>query len=266
MYRIYYIITGGKYHGKIQLPTDYPFKPPDIVFLTPSGRFSTGRKVCLSISSFHPESWTASWTIAKMLTATISFMETPAEGAIGGIDATRSFRQDLAKQSLKWKCPTCKSTCDELFPDTIVSNDINVTQDKSTQNTNIPKILGTTVNKDEILPNKVEISDSIDASIKDTIDTTGVNSKDNKQIPFEATQDTTKASSPTVSSALNSNSNNICETVPISKPIHERIFSTRYVDAQIIFFSILIFFMVLYKILYRYRSDDVYVYDNYYHL
>ena len=30
---------GGFYHGVITLPSSYPFRPPYIVFLTPSGRF-----------------------------------------------------------------------------------------------------------------------------------------------------------------------------------------------------------------------------------
>ena len=38
---------GGVYHGKIILPPDYPFKPPNIVFLTPNGRFQVGTKICL---------------------------------------------------------------------------------------------------------------------------------------------------------------------------------------------------------------------------
>ncbi|WFC97648.1 E2 ubiquitin-conjugating enzyme [Malassezia yamatoensis] len=35
----------GMYHGKIILPTEYPFKPPDVMFLTPNGRWEVNRKV-----------------------------------------------------------------------------------------------------------------------------------------------------------------------------------------------------------------------------
>ena len=48
---------GGVYHGRIILPPEYPFRPPDIMFMTPNGRFSTGMKICLTISSYHPEHW-----------------------------------------------------------------------------------------------------------------------------------------------------------------------------------------------------------------
>ncbi|WFD26960.1 hypothetical protein MNAN1_001949 [Malassezia nana] len=34
----------GLYHGKILLPTDYPFHPPHIMFLTPNGRWKVDTK------------------------------------------------------------------------------------------------------------------------------------------------------------------------------------------------------------------------------
>ena len=45
---------GGIYHGRIQLPAEYPFKPPSFMLLTPNGRFETQTKICLSISNHHP--------------------------------------------------------------------------------------------------------------------------------------------------------------------------------------------------------------------
>ncbi len=71
---------GGMYHGRILLPAEYPFKPPNIVFLTvrlfqvndvypvshtcffqKNGRFEVGTKICLSISSYHEETWQPAW-------------------------------------------------------------------------------------------------------------------------------------------------------------------------------------------------------------
>jgi ubiquitin-conjugating enzyme E2 J2 len=48
---------GGVYHGKLIFPKEYPLKPPAVIMLTPSGRFQPGRRLCLSMSDFHPESW-----------------------------------------------------------------------------------------------------------------------------------------------------------------------------------------------------------------
>jgi len=81
--------AGGIYHGRILLPPEYPFKPPNIVFLTPSGRFEVGTKVCLSFSAHHPELWQPAWGIRLILEALISFLPTPADGAIGALDWTK---------------------------------------------------------------------------------------------------------------------------------------------------------------------------------
>ena len=49
----------GVYHGRIEFSTDYPYKPPSMMMLTPSGRFTVQHKLCLSNSDYHPESWSA---------------------------------------------------------------------------------------------------------------------------------------------------------------------------------------------------------------
>ena len=40
-----FAVQGGIYHGRILLPSEYPFKPPSFLMLTPNGRFETGVKV-----------------------------------------------------------------------------------------------------------------------------------------------------------------------------------------------------------------------------
>lgn len=98
---------GGIYHGRILLPAEYPYKPPHIVFLTPSGRFETNTKVCLSFSAYHPELWQPAWGIRLILEALISFLPTPGDGAIGALDYKPEERKRLAKLSRSWCCPTC---------------------------------------------------------------------------------------------------------------------------------------------------------------
>jgi ubiquitin-conjugating enzyme E2 J2 len=64
----------GIYHGKLVFPHDYPFKPPSIYMLTPSGRFQINTRLCLSISDFHPKSWNPVWSVSTILTGLLSFM------------------------------------------------------------------------------------------------------------------------------------------------------------------------------------------------
>lgn len=108
---------GGIYHGRILLPKEYPMHPPHIILLTPNGRFEVNKKICLSISGHHPETWQPSWSIRTALLALIAFMPTPAEGTIGSIDYSPAERKILAKKSTEWVCPQC-GTIKELLSST----------------------------------------------------------------------------------------------------------------------------------------------------
>ncbi|WOL10274.1 ubiquitin-conjugating enzyme E2 32 [Canna indica] len=90
---------GGIYHGRIQLPAEYPFKPPSFMFLTPNGRFETQTKICLSISNYHPEHWQPSWSVRTALVALIAFMSTNPNGALGSLDYKKEVRHELAIKS-----------------------------------------------------------------------------------------------------------------------------------------------------------------------
>ncbi|CAL1534127.1 unnamed protein product [Lymnaea stagnalis] len=114
----------GIYHGRIILPVDYPMKPPSIIWLTPNGRFETNKKICLSISGHHPESWQPSWSIRTALLAIIGFMPTHPGGAIGSLDYKPEERKVLAKKSKEWKCPSCGDVSNILLE---VSNESSET-------------------------------------------------------------------------------------------------------------------------------------------
>ncbi|KAI8821352.1 UBC-like protein [Fimicolochytrium jonesii] len=66
--------AGGEYHGKVLFPADYPFSPPDIKMLTPNGRFQTDYKLCLSMTTYHRNTWNPAWSVATILTGLLSFM------------------------------------------------------------------------------------------------------------------------------------------------------------------------------------------------
>lgn len=89
---------GGLFAGKIEFPPDYPFKPPYIVMLTPSGRFEIGKQICLSYTNHHPESWNPMWTISTMIRGFISFMYTN-DITYGSINTTDEEKKALTKNS-----------------------------------------------------------------------------------------------------------------------------------------------------------------------
>lgn len=73
-------------------------KDGQVVVLQPNGRFETNKKICLSISGHHPETWQPSWSIRTALLALIAFMPTPGNGTIGSLDYTPEERQMLARK------------------------------------------------------------------------------------------------------------------------------------------------------------------------
>ncbi|XP_071703297.1 ubiquitin-conjugating enzyme E2 32 [Rutidosis leptorrhynchoides] len=108
---------GGIYHGRIQLPSEYPFKPPSFMLLTPNGRFETQTKICLSISNHHPEHWQPSWSVRTALTALIAFMPTSPNGALGSLDFKKEERRVLAIKSRaapKYGTPDRQKLIDEI--------------------------------------------------------------------------------------------------------------------------------------------------------
>ncbi|KAG8480847.1 hypothetical protein CXB51_025325 [Gossypium anomalum] len=90
---------GGIYHGRIQLPAEYPFKPPSFMLLTPNGRFETQTKICLSISNHHPEHWQPSWSVRTALVALIASCPPTPNGALGSLDYKKEERRALAIKS-----------------------------------------------------------------------------------------------------------------------------------------------------------------------
>eukprot|EP00659_Diplonema_papillatum_P002362 gene2362-3661_t len=96
----------GVYHGKLTLPTDYPYAPPDVMLTTPNGRFETEVKLCLSeVTSYHPENWQPSWGIHTVLHALREFMNTKGSNAVGAIEYPLEERLRLAEESRSWVSP-----------------------------------------------------------------------------------------------------------------------------------------------------------------
>ena len=57
-----------KFSFRLIFPAEFPFKPPSIYMTTPSGRFKTNTRLCLSISDYHPDTWNPAWSVSTILT------------------------------------------------------------------------------------------------------------------------------------------------------------------------------------------------------
>lgn len=118
----HYVITGpenspyygGMYHGSLVFTQQYPFKPPSIYMRTPNGRFQTNRRLCLSISDYHPDEWNPAWSVSSILTGLLSFMLEDS-AALGTMVTLRKEKLQLAYDSLEFNLKDNNFTT--LFPD-----------------------------------------------------------------------------------------------------------------------------------------------------
>jgi ubiquitin-conjugating enzyme E2 J2 len=92
---------GGWYVARIKFPEQYPFKPPDLYMCTPNGRFETGKKLCMSMSSFHPETWNPSWNVSKVALGMLSFL-LEDELTTGAIRTSEEQKREYAEASVAW--------------------------------------------------------------------------------------------------------------------------------------------------------------------
>ncbi|GBE86322.1 UBC-like protein [Sparassis latifolia] len=106
--------AGGEYHGVLLFPPEYPFKPPGIKMLTPSGRFHPDRKICFSMSDFHPGTWNPAWSVSTILTGLLSFMLSD-EMTTGSVTSTDADKRHYAARSHSWNITQKKFK--EAFPE-----------------------------------------------------------------------------------------------------------------------------------------------------
>ncbi|KAF9218210.1 UBC-like protein [Gyrodon lividus] len=106
--------AGGEYHGVLLFPVEYPFKPPGIKMFTPSGRFQPDKKICFSMSDFHPGTWNPAWSVATILTGLLSFMLSD-EMTTGSVTSSDSYKRAFAAKTHSFNLSQARFK--EAFPD-----------------------------------------------------------------------------------------------------------------------------------------------------
>lgn len=123
---------GGYYIGKIVLPKDYPTNPGDFYMLTPSGRFEVNKKICLTNSGYHKESWTPMWNIMNMVIGFVSVFLSDTTTGISHIKETPAERKTKAANSMNYNLANHKDICKRfdqfVKPDGTVRTDAEVEQ------------------------------------------------------------------------------------------------------------------------------------------
>lgn len=154
--------AGGTYHGRILLPPQYPLRPPNFRFLTPTGRFEVNREICLSISGHHEETWQPAWGVRTALVAIRSFMDTDAKGQLGGIECSRDAREKMARDSGKWTCAACgKSNAEIIEERGEAVKQLEETEGKKRKEEVVPQELRLAY-RDELNQHEVDETEKID--------------------------------------------------------------------------------------------------------
>ncbi|KAI0078177.1 UBC-like protein [Panus rudis PR-1116 ss-1] len=89
---------GGLYHFRILLPSEYPFRPPAIMMLTPNGRFELNTKICISFTNYHEELWQPAWGVRTAIIGLQGFFPLKGTAAVGvgALEYPASERKRLA--------------------------------------------------------------------------------------------------------------------------------------------------------------------------
>ncbi|KAJ7489915.1 ubiquitin-conjugating enzyme/RWD-like protein [Mycena galericulata] len=126
---------GGLYHFRILLPAEYPFRPPSLIMLTPTGRFETDTKICISFTNYHEELWQPAWGVRTAIIALQGFFPLKGKAAvgIGAIEYPTSERKRLAVLSRTWICPHCRESNLDLLPDPVSNPAVGATTSEPAQ-------------------------------------------------------------------------------------------------------------------------------------
>ena len=154
---------GGQYIGKIILSKNYPFSPPDFMFLTPNGRFDIKRKICLSITGFHSNEWNPTITISGMLVQLYTVFEKDIDAGLAHIKCSKNERSNLANKSIEFNSDELSHIYSKFNMDNLNDGKLLNIKDDNIKDDNIKDKKTKKKIKDKIIDN---IEDKIEKKIK----------------------------------------------------------------------------------------------------
>lgn len=99
----------GCYMGVLYLPPDFPYSPPEVQMISPTGKFELRSPICMTNTAFYPLKWQPSWSLSNFMTGLISFLYSGDTGAgcLAKQEKTPIIR-DFAGKSKGWLYDRCK--------------------------------------------------------------------------------------------------------------------------------------------------------------
>ncbi|AYV81268.1 MAG: ubiquitin-conjugating enzyme E2 [Harvfovirus sp.] len=143
---------GGFFIGKVLHNPEYPIKAPDFMMLTPTGRFEIEKKICLTNSGYHAETWSAVWNMKTILLGFLSIMADDTTHGISHIHESKPMRKAHAEESVRYNMKYHKDVW--LRFDRFVKMDGSVRSSEEIKLLSSPKKIVTVVQPAEV---KVEV-------------------------------------------------------------------------------------------------------------
>lgn len=106
----------GIYWFKMTFPPDYPYRAPNIMSLTPNGRFRAGMNICVSETMFQQSSMNSALSVAAMILSFAGFMQDDTQpGHVGHYtNVTAAVRMEFALGSVQFNL--ANATFRRMFP------------------------------------------------------------------------------------------------------------------------------------------------------
>ncbi|KAJ7063104.1 ubiquitin-conjugating enzyme/RWD-like protein [Mycena amicta] len=107
-----------EWHCTLRGPAGTEFEGA-LMMLTPSGRFETDTKICISFTSYHEELWQPAWGVRTAILGLQGFFPLKGKAAVGvgSIEHPTVERKRLATLSRSWVCPHCRQSNLQLLPE-----------------------------------------------------------------------------------------------------------------------------------------------------
>lgn len=110
--------TDGEYLCRMVATDDFPYKPPEFYFATPTGIYGVNRKVCIHIGEYHSNSYIRTLGMSgfadQLVSGLIGWRDLSVDTSIGMVKTSSNEKLSLAKASREFnqRLPEYKLVCD----------------------------------------------------------------------------------------------------------------------------------------------------------